>query len=218
MRSDTVCQRGRSPRHHAEIAPDGLACTRLVRGEEEGTSYTYGELDRRVRAVAAIFQARHARGERALLIFEGGLEPVIGFFGCLYAGVIALPLPAPNRGRAHRYGPRFAAVIKNAGARYIVTTSDLFREIDDALKGHPEADSIEWILLDEVDIGKADDWREEDLKPDEVAYLAVHVRIDVIPERGDGHSSKPGEYLSSRWPDVARGVCRLCRVLDALLP
>ena len=60
---------------------------------------TRGELDRRARALAARLQARGLAGRRALLLYPPGLEFIAAFFGCLYAGVVAVPAypPRPNR-------------------------------------------------------------------------------------------------------------------------
>ena len=51
------------------------------------------------RAIAARLGAEGLAGERALLAFPPGLEFLAAFFGCLYAGVVAVPAypPRPNR-------------------------------------------------------------------------------------------------------------------------
>jgi acyl-CoA synthetase (AMP-forming)/AMP-acid ligase II/acyl carrier protein len=71
---------------------------------EDGTSelVSYARLDSRARAVAASLDERDVRGERALLLYPPGIDYVVGFFGCLYAGVVAVPvyLPLGQRGVA----------------------------------------------------------------------------------------------------------------------
>lgn len=67
----------------------------LQNGETESGSLTYGELDRQARAIAAEIQSW--QGERALLMYPLGLEFITAFFGCLYAGVIAVPVYPPRR-------------------------------------------------------------------------------------------------------------------------
>ena len=39
-------------------------------------------------------------GERALLLYPAGLEFIAAFFGCLYAGVVAVPVYPPRRNRS----------------------------------------------------------------------------------------------------------------------
>lgn len=56
---------------------------------------TYADLEREARVVAQGLQANKAHGQRVLLIFEPGLDFVVGFFGCVYAGAIAVPVYPP---------------------------------------------------------------------------------------------------------------------------
>src|SRR5689334_18200446 len=86
-------------RWRARVQPDRLAYTFLADGETEEATLTYGELDTRARAVAARLQSLGAAGERVLLLYPPGLEYVVAFFGCLYAGAVAVPTypPRPNR-------------------------------------------------------------------------------------------------------------------------
>jgi acyl-CoA synthetase (AMP-forming)/AMP-acid ligase II len=55
----------------------------------------YADLEREARVVAQGLLASKAHGQRVLLIFEPGLDFVVGFFGCVYAGAIAVPVYPP---------------------------------------------------------------------------------------------------------------------------
>ena len=57
---------------------------------------TWGELDRRARAIAAALTEAGAAGERALLLYPPGLDYLAAFFGCLYAGTVAVPVYPPR--------------------------------------------------------------------------------------------------------------------------
>src|SRR5512133_1381574 len=81
----------------AASAPEGVAYRFLGDGETGESRITYGELDLRARAIATRLQDMGARGERALLLYPPGLTFIEAFFGCLYAGVIAVPSPLPRR-------------------------------------------------------------------------------------------------------------------------
>ena len=97
-----------------------IACTFLVDGEHEELHLTYAELDARARGVAAHLSDAGAGGERALLFLPTGPDFLAAFFGCLYAGTLAVPF-YPLRRRA---GPQAHAVIEDAGARIALTTAD----------------------------------------------------------------------------------------------
>ncbi len=86
-------------RHRAEYQGGKVAYRFLPDGEREAASVTYAELDRQARLIAGRLQGVAARGARALLMYPSGLEYVAAFFGCLYAGIIGVPVfpPQPNR-------------------------------------------------------------------------------------------------------------------------
>ena len=62
-------------------------------------SVTYSQLDERVRACAAKLISMGLRGQRALLMYPSGIEFIVAFFGCQYAGVTAVPAYPPRRNR-----------------------------------------------------------------------------------------------------------------------
>ncbi|KAB8320435.1 fatty acyl-AMP ligase [Tolypothrix campylonemoides VB511288] len=63
-------------------------------------SLTYRELDLLSGAIASYLQSMDARGKRALLIYQPSLEFIAAFFGCLYAGVIAVPAYPPRQNQS----------------------------------------------------------------------------------------------------------------------
>jgi acyl-CoA synthetase (AMP-forming)/AMP-acid ligase II len=88
-----------SLRHWAETKPEQPAFYFLEDGEQQESYWTFGELDQRARGIAAKLEAMGLRGERALLLYPPGLDFVAAFYGCLYAGVIAVPAYPPRRNR-----------------------------------------------------------------------------------------------------------------------
>lgn len=108
-------------------APSKHAYTYLRDGETDALTWDYGELDRRARAIAAWLQSCGAAGERALLLYPPGLDYLAAFFGCLYAGVVAVPAYPPQRQRGW---PRVRAILADSQAAYALTTSGIARVID----------------------------------------------------------------------------------------
>jgi acyl-CoA synthetase (AMP-forming)/AMP-acid ligase II len=81
----------------AETQPDERAYLFLSdRGEEEAV-LTFRELHAAAQALAARLTGIARPGDRALLVFPPGVEFMIAFFGCLIAGVIAVPMMLPRR-------------------------------------------------------------------------------------------------------------------------
>ena len=85
-----------SLRYWSGATPDKTAFVFLNSRLEEAETLTFGALDARARALAAVLQDRTVPGERALLVFPPGIEFVVALFGCFYARVVAVPVPAPR--------------------------------------------------------------------------------------------------------------------------
>src|SRR5579864_5791515 len=78
-------------------APDEVVFTFLETGEGAGETMTFASLDRRARSIAAHLQDSIRPGDRVLLVYPPGLEFIAAFWGCVYAGAVAVPaLPATN--------------------------------------------------------------------------------------------------------------------------
>lgn len=89
-------------RRRRQRTPDQLAYQYLVDGQSEGVCLTYRQLDDQAQAVATRLREAGRRGDRALLLYPPGHEFLLAFFGCLRAGVIAVPLPPPDAVRIKR--------------------------------------------------------------------------------------------------------------------
>jgi len=112
-------------RFRADTEPDTRAYTYFTDGHKKQIDLTYGELDRMARAVASTLQKKGLRGERALLLYPPGLDYIVGFFGCLYADVIAVPAYPPDPNRLNRSLPRLQAIINDARATVALTTDSI---------------------------------------------------------------------------------------------
>ena len=85
---------------HARDRPDAIAFAWLDGDQLEPTRVlTYGALVRDAQTLAASLRARDLTGQRVLLVFPSGLDFVVAFLGCLYAGAIAVPAPFPSNRR-----------------------------------------------------------------------------------------------------------------------
>jgi acyl transferase domain-containing protein/acyl-CoA synthetase (AMP-forming)/AMP-acid ligase II/glyoxylase-like metal-dependent hydrolase (beta-lactamase superfamily II)/acyl carrier protein len=157
--------------------PEGLAYTfltpGLAPGGGEGTSLSFRALDERARAIAARLQregVKGAPGARALLLYPPGLEYIAGFFGCLYAGVVAVPAYPPDRTRLARTLPRIKAIAADANATLVLTTSAIL-DAGDLDAAHLELAGLTQVTTDDVSSSLADTWRDVGLTPDSVALL-----------------------------------------------
>jgi acyl-CoA synthetase (AMP-forming)/AMP-acid ligase II len=106
-------------RFHAKTSPDRPALVYLDHGEREKMRWTFGELDRRARAIAETLSASTPCERPVLLMFPSGLEFIAAFCGCLYAGRIAVPVTPATGGAATR---RLFAIAAAARPAAILST------------------------------------------------------------------------------------------------
>ncbi|MFI6013460.1 fatty acyl-AMP ligase [Streptomyces sp. NPDC051243] len=126
---------------------------------------TYGELDRKARAVAAALQKNAPPGARVAVVCPHEISYVLGFLGCLYAGLVAVPLPAPEASRAR---DRIGSVLLDADPVLVLTTAGTAERVTASLgpSGGPRV-----LIIDELAEEDADDWREPVIDTDTLAYL-----------------------------------------------
>ena len=97
----------------------------FTEGGESLASRSYAHLDRRAHAIASRLCARLKPGDRAVLVHEPGIDFVEAFFGCLYAGVIAVPL-APARSTRTR--ARVTSVVRHCDAGLVLLSAKQERQ------------------------------------------------------------------------------------------
>jgi len=148
--------------------PERIAFTFLVDGEAQEVKLTYGELDRRARAIGSVLHGISERGDRALLLYLTGLEYVAAFFGCLYAARIAVPAYPP---RLNRNIDRLHAIIADAHPSVALTTSQTLSRLKHVITEAPELSSMRWVSTDSIDGQPEQDWREPDIDEDTLAFL-----------------------------------------------
>ncbi|MFW6012240.1 MAG: amino acid adenylation domain-containing protein, partial [bacterium] len=149
----------------SEEQGERLAYTFLADGDREVGCLTFAELDVAARRVAAALNDR--TGERALLLYPPGLEFIIAFFGCLRAGVVAVPAYPP---RSRRSLPRLRAVVAEAEPAFLLTTSDLLPRMRRWADGEPWLARIT-TLATESDLPDPEEWRDPGVEADSVAFL-----------------------------------------------
>ena len=148
--------------------PDRRAYTFLLDGETEEVYLTYEELDRQARSIAAMLDQRSASGERALLLYPPGLEYIAAFFGCLYAGVVAVPAYPP---RVNRNLLRIQSIASDSQATIALTTAPVLSRIEPLLAEFPELGRLRWLTTDNLRDEISDVWRERSMGADTLAFL-----------------------------------------------
>ncbi len=148
--------------------PDKKAFTFLLNGETEETTLTYLELDLQARAIATSLQNLGASGERALLIYPPGLEFIAAFFGCLYAGVVAVPAYPPRRNQSLS---RLQSIVADAGATIALTTKTTLSNVERQFTQSPTLQALHWLATDNIASDLAQAWLQPAISSDTLAFL-----------------------------------------------
>jgi amino acid adenylation domain-containing protein/non-ribosomal peptide synthase protein (TIGR01720 family) len=129
-------------RRRAEVRPSDTAFSYLPDASAQARSLTLGELDARACAIASQLVEEGLRGERVLLLYPAGLEFVEAFFGCLLAGVVAVPAPPP---RGSRNLARLGAIAADACTRAVLSPSSLLSRYQESASSHPVLNKLRWV-------------------------------------------------------------------------
>ena len=155
-------------RHRAQHSAGDRAFTYLVDGENEEIHVTYQQLDEQARAIAAWLTSLGLVGERALLLYPAGLEFIAAFFGCLYAGVVAVPAYPPRRNRSLA---RIQSIVDDCQAKVALTTDAVLERVQLVLDEAPSLERLTWLATDKLDSAIASEWRPPDVHGDTLAFL-----------------------------------------------
>lgn len=138
-------------------------------GDEHETSQaTYRELDLRARQVATDLQRQGASGQRVLVLCPPGLDFIASFFGCLYAGAIAIPVHPPMR---EHLLPRVESIIADVQPGFALTTAEIEPRIKPAIDGLPGGQTLQWSITDSYPPGSEAAWAAPQIDGDSVAML-----------------------------------------------
>ncbi|HEY0195194.1 MAG TPA: AMP-binding protein, partial [Kofleriaceae bacterium] len=134
-------------------------------------AFSYTELDREARRIATALRETAPAGARIVLLYPPGLEYIAAFFGCLYAGMVAVPAYPPEPGRLERSVPRLRAMAQDARAQ-VVLTSGMIAAIREMLFVHaPELRELRWIASDAPGQGDAAAWTRPAITAGDLAFL-----------------------------------------------
>ncbi|MBL0694527.1 non-ribosomal peptide synthetase, partial [Comamonas sp. JC664] len=137
---------------------------------EEG-SLSARELHERATRIGALLQSQGAQGQRVLLLYPPGLDYVAGFFGCLYAGAVAVPAYPPDPMRLERTLPRLRAIIEDAQATVVLTTSGILSLADFVFEQAPDFRALTWLATDDLSTDGAASWKDPGVGPESLAFL-----------------------------------------------
>ncbi|MDQ2638296.1 MAG: AMP-binding protein, partial [Actinomycetota bacterium] len=139
-------------------------------GSAEGRAIelTWGELGGRVRAIGAAVQRVASLGDRVAILAPQGLDYVAGFYGAVKAGMIAVPLFAPE---LQGHAARLDTALRDARPAVVLTTRAAAGAVEAFLAQHTFSPRPELIVVDEVPDSASEEFALVDLDVDDVSHL-----------------------------------------------
>src|SRR5258708_6342451 len=109
-----------------------------------------------------------ARGARVLLLYPPGLEFLVGFFGCLYAGLIPVPAYPPRSTQADE---RLQAIAGDASPVVAASSVDMAGRLGGRVALGDRVPPLDCLALETVPPEAADGWRAPALDASAIAHL-----------------------------------------------
>lgn len=137
-------------------------------GEGEFSSHSFAEFNTRCEAIASQLQAY--RGQRAILLFNSGIEFLEALFACFYAGVIAVPAYPPRRN--HNLG-RLQTLVDDCEPSLFLSTEQVITQAKPLCEEafSQDVNSLPWIETDSLDNKLASDYKSFSPNEGDLAFL-----------------------------------------------
>ncbi|OZY86401.1 hypothetical protein CBP51_05070 [Cellvibrio mixtus] len=153
---------------HASQLPDKDAFIFLDSDGRETERLSFRELDDQVKSVALSLLEKIEPGDRVILCYPPGLDYVIAFYACLYAGIIAVPV-YPPQGRSNTI--RFSKVINSCNASYVLTSGKLRDALLTRVAQSGWVDKDQFLFTDELSYRDAKAFNRPAIHPNSLAFL-----------------------------------------------
>ncbi|MGA5466926.1 fatty acyl-AMP ligase [Mycobacterium sp. NPDC050041] len=129
---------------------------------------TWSQLGRRLRAIGATLQRIAARGDRVAVLAPQGLDYIAAFFAAVKAGMIAVPLFAPEM---QGHAERLDVAMRDARPSVVLTTTAAAAGVRDYLAQRDFGRAVEIVVVDEVPDSAGTAFTPVTLDVDDVSHL-----------------------------------------------
>jgi acyl-CoA synthetase (AMP-forming)/AMP-acid ligase II/acyl carrier protein len=131
-------------------------------------SYTYTALHQRVKSVAAYLRQEELSEQCVLLAYQPGLEFIVGYLACLFAGSIAVPVVPPQNSRN---GTNFEKIADDCSARAVLCEAAYGAKLEVMLKDRALGSVSQYIFTDRIDLSLGDEFEAVAVRPNDTAFL-----------------------------------------------
>ncbi|MDQ3157285.1 MAG: fatty acyl-AMP ligase, partial [Actinomycetota bacterium] len=133
-------------RERVESTPDTPAFT--FSGDDGVDSVSFSRLYREALRVCGELQAATKKGDRALLVYAPSVDYIVAFYGCLMAGVVAVPVYPPTGSRFESAIAKIAAIGRDCDPAVVLTVQEIADVKDDLAHLVGQLATVRWIATD----------------------------------------------------------------------
>lgn len=169
---ELLLQRSRTNSQHPVVQwlPNGLTIEQTL---------DYAELVSQARTVAAWLQHHHRGQTPVLVCCPNGPAALAALFGCFFAGVIAIPLPATG---GRRRLAQLEVVAQQTQATTVLTTAATAAALRDQLGAYPALQAAGWQAVEQLDPSLAQAWQAPTITATTTAYLQYTSGSTTVPK------------------------------------
>ncbi len=154
--------------YQAKVTPGKTVYIQLDENGEELININYASLVSNSISVSKQLLEHHNKGDRCLIAIPGGVEFMIAFLGCVFAGIIAVPVIMPKKNKENT---RFWSIVTDSEPTSILTTKGYEDLLMNQLRSSTHENNIKTIL--NVKVRKTDDYLCDvtNITSDDIAFL-----------------------------------------------
>ncbi|MCC9606428.1 aminotransferase class I/II-fold pyridoxal phosphate-dependent enzyme [Blastopirellula sp. JC732] len=161
-------------RNHVDTQGDKSAFT-FLKSDEESISVSYRDLDARAQQIAHHLLTVAKPGDRALMMYQAGIDFIEAFLGCLYAGIVAVPAYPPKK---NRNAERILTIAQDCTPRLLLCSAETRRNVEAEIAGSvANAPVIVTDQLESVSGGSL-----PELQADQLAFLQYTSGSTAVPK------------------------------------
>lgn len=155
-------------RARAEGSTSSHGYTYLSEREGKEEKLSFADLDQEARRIAAFLQTCIVEGQRGLLLYPPGLNYIAAFWGCLYAGIIVVPVSLPRSAAGMQ---RLYATLANADVAVVLSTQIQLERIRRFSEQLPGLATVQWVATDTLKMVDCSTWHPPAVSADMIAFL-----------------------------------------------
>lgn len=178
--------------YQSAMQPDAILY-RFLTDDNQIETITYAQLAEKAKAFAVtLFSKGIQSGDRAILIYPPGLDLIAAYFGCLYAGIIAVPVYPPMN---NYLVEKLQHILENSQAKILLTTTFIQKKLHQLtllkkIAHLPivkkiakyywskqveltewDVDTLAWLATDSISLTEANQWLHSSSDAKQLAFL-----------------------------------------------